>query len=66
MIVLLLLGFIAAFIAGACFEACRPGGSIDQYQQRRHLDQQRARLIRLYVDATNPHKVPAQRQVPRA
>lgn len=62
-IALLLVGGALGFIVGKCHEACRRGGSVDLHQQVYALDVQRKRLIELYVRATNPHRLPAQRNL---
>jgi zona occludens toxin (predicted ATPase) len=63
---LVVLALLLGFVAGACFEACRTGGSLDLRQRITELDVQKSNVIALLTSATNPHPVPAQRQVPGA
>jgi hypothetical protein len=63
---LLLICGLVGFIAGTCYEGCRRGGSLDLQLRVCELDLQKSNLVRLLAAATNPHQVPAQRQVHRA
>lgn len=60
---LLLIGGALGFIVGKCHEACRHGGTLDLHQQVCALDVQRQRLTGLLANATNPHRLPVQRQI---